>query len=734
MKDNNTQQSDLDRLLKTSDFNEVRIYLKRNKYLNNTKIANSFWQSELPVLWFNDLIKEPLFENLLFFYFKRSTKPNETFLKQFFDSKSKSILIKIIKLSEAFKHDLHWKSFSIFQNDNQLKIFYKELQYVRSYRSYWEDKSIKHIAFIQSMDYEDILIQMVSCYEQFKRYSNKTIDNRSLIISYESHLIKILNLLLNVRNEPSKNAEVIIGNKYDENEFKLITKQELPIIRPVESFINNNLIPKEIISSLKKRFREAVEYFFSKDVNDYQINTYLSGFAEFCYIDNLNAGIKTNTKFTEYRKTLEKGKYDETYFTNKVVDSKEKLNEIKSLSSTWEKQFKLGITSSIEYLNFLKIPKSIHNSRNNSKIEFEKALLFIKSFSLFLMPQGRMVINGKMSFKRELPKEFKELFHSDYIVSYNENELIRKCKTYFKWPTEEVRSIVDFFTTDLNNNKDKIDIKKRPLLKIGTQYVWLSSFFRDRRWEIILHQKIVAENLLNHNDQSTNSENYISTIFKEGNFNAISSYRYREHNKNGEIDVLAFKNGILFICELKSTYTQEDILKTSIYETQKFKYKASEQLDLAKDYVDNNFDEIKGIKELNIDCSKEDLKIETLIISNIYEADHLNFNKRHLKVSLFELLVILKNDLYQMLVPKYTKALFDLGLDLSVDNILNKHNKNTILKEDCNLWENEKDCSPEDIISAILENKVWKHQDANKNFFLEETELSTYDKKYKYLD
>jgi hypothetical protein len=67
MKDNNTQQSDLDRLLKTSDFNEVRIYLKRNKYLNNTKIANSFWQSELPVLWFNDLIKEPLFENLLFF-------------------------------------------------------------------------------------------------------------------------------------------------------------------------------------------------------------------------------------------------------------------------------------------------------------------------------------------------------------------------------------------------------------------------------------------------------------------------------------------------------------------------------------------------------------------------------------------------------------------------------------------------------------------------------------------
>ena len=59
MKDNNTQQSDLDRLLKTSDFNEVRIYLKRNKYLKNIKIANSFWQSSLPATWFQELIKEP---------------------------------------------------------------------------------------------------------------------------------------------------------------------------------------------------------------------------------------------------------------------------------------------------------------------------------------------------------------------------------------------------------------------------------------------------------------------------------------------------------------------------------------------------------------------------------------------------------------------------------------------------------------------------------------------------
>jgi hypothetical protein len=67
------------------------------------------------------------------------------------------------------------------------------------------------------------------------------------------------------------------------------------------------------------------------------------------------------------------------------------------------------------------------------------------------------------------------------------------------------------------------------------------------------------------------------------------------------------------------------------------------------------------------------------------------------------------------------------------NNSNNKKNNNSLLKEDCSLWENEKDCSPNDIISAIIENKVWKHQDTTNNFLIEEIELTKYKNQSKYL-
>ncbi|WP_452232063.1 hypothetical protein [Lacinutrix sp. MEBiC02595] len=133
MKDTSKEQSKLDKLLTTSDYNEVRSYLKGKKYLSSIKVSNSFWKSNLIVKWFKQISKEPFIEDLLLNYFKKQTLPNETFLKQFFNSNKKNTLVKIIKLSEAFNHTSHWESFSVFQNDRQLNIFYKELQYIKVY-------------------------------------------------------------------------------------------------------------------------------------------------------------------------------------------------------------------------------------------------------------------------------------------------------------------------------------------------------------------------------------------------------------------------------------------------------------------------------------------------------------------------------------------------------------------------------------------------------------------------
>jgi hypothetical protein len=721
MTNNNAQQSKLNRLLATSDYNEVRVYLKQTSYIKSNKDSKLFWQSTLPITWFNQISKEPFLEELLFNYFRKQTLPNEAFLKQFFNSNKKPTLIKIIKLSEAFNHVSHWESFSVFQNDSQLKVFYKELQYIKSYRGYWEEEEKEHNAFIKSMALEDILFQMTMCYEDFKQHSGKATGNRSKRVSYEAILINLLNTFLKIKKEDLKQKGLKVDNQYDVNYFKTI---------PVEEY-----------QVLKNKFREVVEFYFAKYDGEYQIKKYLSSFAEFEYIDDLESVLLTNKEHSLYRKTLERGMYDETYLTNRVVNNKEQLKKIKALPEFWDRQFELDILSSIEYFNFLNIPAQISIKKENASIDLSKVLYLLKSFSLFFMLQPSIGIVDKF-ISQQVPKRFKDLFYSDYIVCYEKDDFINKCVTYFKYSMEEIINILNFITLDLNDDiSSNLDIKQNPLIKIGNQYVWMSSFMKDRRWEIALHSKMVKDDLINQNKVSGQSEIYLSNIFKEANFNAISGQRYKYNNKSGEIDLLAYKDGVLFIGELKSTYVIEDMIKNSKYEARQFN-KASEQLDLAKDYVLNNFEDIRNLEELNIDCPLEDLKIETVIVSNIYQGDHIMVNNKHLKVSLFELLIILKDDLYNMLVPKMGEALFDYKLEIPLDMMLNmfnrnnsnnKENNNTLSKEECSLWENEKDCSPNDVISAIIENKVWKHQDTNKNFPIEEVELTTYNKQSKYL-
>lgn len=737
--------------LENSSFSEVISFIKRSScylYSRSNKNSELFWQSNLPVKWFNDLIKEPFLEDFLFGYFSKEENVNEQFLSLLINSNKKSTLIKVIKLTESFAHCNHWNSFTIFKRDFKLKQFYGELRYIKDYRQYWNSELAKYIVIIESMDYEDICIQMISYYEQFKRYSEKTKDNRSLIISYEAQLISILNIILNLKKEFVLDSKLDIANKYNSKEFSCKAKEQLPEIRPGESHQNSFLIPREKINEQKAKFRSVVDFLLAKGSSDYQIKNYLTGLADFEYIDGLDSELAPNSKFDLYRRTLEKGTYDEVYFNNRIIEKAEGLKEIKKLPNLWEKQFKLSIASSKEYFKFLKIPLLIDDRHSNSKIDIEKVLLFLKTFSNFMIPQGRLIIydndgSFKGSLKRVIPEHFKKLFDSDYIVSYEETELISKCKEYFNWTKEDIIMILNFLTTDLSTSRRfNIDFTTRPMIKIGKQYIWLSSFLRDCRWEVLLHKKIVADNNRNLKLQPANTEKFIADLFREVNFDSIASYCYEHNNLKGEIDVLAFKENTLFLFELKSTYVEEDIMKTSKYETLKFNSKASDQLNKAKDYVLSNFEEIKAIEELNVNCKKKDLKIVTLIISNIYQSDNLIFNNEHVKISLFELLIILKNDLYNMLVPKIGKALFDSEMKIPIDSILNMLNKSNpnytknscdINEKDCNLWKDKNNCMPNDILTAIKDNKVWKHQDLNKIFKTGNIELTKFNDDHKYL-
>lgn len=712
MRSKNTTLQNFEKLLNTSNYEEVRIFIKSTSYLRNTKIAYAFWSSKLPVKWFKKLASEPFFETLLSNYFKSLIKPNSEFLKLFFGSNKLPILKRVIKQNKAFNLQNHWESFTIFKHDSQLKVFYKELEYIKEYQKYWQSKSAKFNDIIESFALEDILFQMTMCYEDFKQNSNQFQGNWNNRISTEAILIDLINAFISVKLKSLKKSTTKVTNTYSSDYFSKITVEEY--------------------QEKKYKFREIVSFYFEKHDNEYQLNKYLSNYAEFDFIDGLEAELFTNDKYLEYRKTLSRGTYDETYLINKVIADKDKLSQIKGETEFWNKQLQLNILASLEYFKFLRVPLTIE--KDNQVICLKKVLRLLITFSKFLMPQGDMETNGNR-FELNLPKSFKKLYYADYFVCFGEKELIRSCCEYFEWNKEEAKEIIKFLTTDLNNTAlNIVDVKMNPFIKKGNQYFWLSSFMKDRRWEISLHRKLVNDALLDAKTQSDNSEVYLSKIFENAGFSSVSGQRYTHEGKRGEIDVLAYKDNVLFVCELKSTYIVEDMLKTSRYERDKF-VKAAEQLDRAKTYIEENFEVIKVIKELKINCDINDLTIETMIVSNSYQADHVFINNKHLKVSLFELLIILKNDLYDMLHSKMLEVVFNDSFQFPIDDVLKIYNQknpdsidtnNKYTKEQCNLWENDSYCTGKDIISAIKENKVWCNQDKNWHYRKEVLELRVF--------
>ncbi|GAK89672.1 hypothetical protein JCM19297_294 [Nonlabens ulvanivorans] len=557
-------------------------------------------------------------------------------------------------------------------------------------------------------------------YQDFASQSSKAKGNNSLRVSHRSILIDLLNIILEIKYNHIINNKLKVENSNSVDYFQNVSVNDY--------------------QDLKNDFREVIEFYFAKHDCEYQINKYLTGFADFEYIDGLNSILKTNDEHSLYRKTLDKSKYDETYLTNRVIENSSQILDLKKLPSFWDKEFKLNLLSSIEYYKFLNIPLEI--SIDSKEIDLKKVLHLLKTFSLLFNPQPTTTFNG-IVLHRETPKNFSNLFYSDYIVSYEVSEFVNKCTNYFKWSKEEVKSILNFITTDFSINQNiRVDLKMKPLVKIGNQYFWLSNFMKDIRWEIPLHRKLVADEVLNSQRISDLSEVDLANYFREAKFSAINSHKYYFDEIKGEIDIIAYKDGVLFLCELKSTYVKEDIVRSSLFESRNFNFKASEQLDIAKEYVKNNFHEIKNIKELNVDCTLENLLIETIIVSNVYQSDHLLFNRRHMKVSQLELSIILRNDKHEMLVSKLGTAFFDSKLEIPIDKLMSLHEGNNsnikevdgqIQKEDCNLWSHKSYCSPQDLISAIKENKVWRHQDDYKDYHIEEIELGVYNKNYKYL-
>jgi hypothetical protein len=191
-------------------------------------------------------------------------------------------------------------------------------------------------------------------------------------------------------------------------------------------------------------------------------------------------------------------------------------------------------------------------------------------------------------------------------------------------------------------------------------------------------------------DEAKQIEKNVAKLFEKCPIFANAKITIGEEFENGEIDVAIYKDKILILVEVKSTYGIVSFDERFIYE--KKIIHAGHQLNKAINALKENEELLASITRDNIKF--DELKIEAIIISTSFEFDGKKF-QGHKKLSLLELMVLLCNDTYDLIcfAPKIVKQF--------------KNDPNSIPNVSYLSFYNTENPSIEDFLKALNSN-IWE--------------------------
>jgi len=210
--------------------------------------------------------------------------------------------------------------------------------------------------------------------------------------------------------------------------------------------------------------------------------------------------------------------------------------------------------------------------------------------------------------------------------------------------------IIDFWSHDLKKEKTN-NIKyptlfEKPFIKIDDfvfTFPWLMSFsgtspdiFINSLLRVHSNRLELMENGKKNNvrqEEVVRSEKRLAEFFEKLGFAVENGYKHSEAKKYGtqEMDIVASRDGHLFILELKSTYMRESFESNWEHKTRSLR-KAGYQLQKRKKYIE------KLLKENDQEFMNKFGRpehIHTWIVDTSFESDHEYFSGS-LKVSTFE--------------------------------------------------------------------------------------------------
>jgi hypothetical protein len=653
---------------------ELLVFYKRNKDIFKSQL---FWNSQLPFFHLERIYESDLKVTFIQSYLSADNFCNHELNNHLF-ALAKYDFIKHIKLSQAFNHKLFYNSIKLLSvKDSELERIVKEFDIVIKAQNKITAAANEDENYFLQYSFGEVALAFSLYYYAFKQ-DDQVAGNKKWQTKIEMALVDELNNISSLfKGKPNMTFEYATN----EDLQKQFQRNEAP---------HHILGKKGLILPLEPKFQflfQLIERLIYRNSCKGGIQLYLSGFSEFQNVSLSHAPVQTNESYRTFKINDSKSMPEELYFS-----------KLSGFSKT-------DITSSIEVLQFYGVPEKL--LVNNNEIEIKKVLQLLKHFSVFKGPPERTFINSNSDFQlmNKADNSFLELFGPNESISLFEfDNLCMGISKYFKWNDEETKAILSFLTFDITSNSKPHSWLSRPFLKFNNQVLWLGSFFKDRRWENVILNKIKRDSEFKTTVKvlATNFEKKIEELFRINSFITSSSLPFKSSNGQvGDFDVLAFKDNCIIVCEAKTGIRTNDFIHAAKIELDRLEGSAAEQLEKAIFNIKEDWTNIKA--KLGIDCSVEldTIKIIPLIVTDFFEGDLYLYKSSILKTSLLELDVIMNNKKKDLL-----ESYLSLMTYMNSFNA-DKKQSSTLIKN-WDLWRGKKEIEVETIIDCIEQNAIWK--------------------------
>lgn len=732
---NNKNMDIFDHLRFTRDFsrNPKVAVNSLNEYLSrNPKAFKDIWQNMPRGVSSHQFISN---------FFKLPCSSEE--ILTFFYENERELLIKVIKETKSFLKPLHYQIMQqLFIND---KIFLSELLF---WKNIWEEMYglINKNTFLAKHDFEETLIFCGLYYENLKIALGRSYHR-------DDDIIEVINEILSDKMLQVKKEKGEIKTSQDNISFY---KKQVDLLYYI---IENG---EEDISSLFEIYKTLINLKFCYDnyiVQDFKISilneltTNIKPENEHKYLKYKNAGDRyTSLQMLYSAREFEVFENEMDEIENAPINFSDKMF-YKAVLHQMFQYIDAGFPEIVSIkgklyldpeacLKVINIIDKISNHRWNNAVEMSiiNRTEEIPYFILLNISRDYYKLNESISLPTVMDNvdEFAELV----------DEMIKVTKGSSK------KSILLFADQIDKDRNTRIDLKSKPFIVIGGNVYWISGILSNRNYSVMLQNNLLETDTQKAaggiiDQYSKSAEEELAFRFEINNYNTKLNYKYSYRN-GGEIDVIAFKNNTLFICQVKSTFHRSTVREISEHFTNSKTGigKAIEQLGKDIDYVQNNWNEVQ--KQLDVDIDYNKIKIVPLAVTTTLEDDIGDIviagHKGHI-VPLIDMRIILSNwkrylymnymeialnEKYQNNIPTEIKEVLsglreDEEITKQLADITVHYLKQDKSKLHHSLWDDGVDhCSPIDLLNAIQKGKVWDFLEGKKSLIMNSIAVGRY--------